>query len=335
MSRGRILVIEDEAIVADDIVYCLEEAGYEVPAVCSAGENALEFLDTNTADLALVDILLDGEMDGIETARRLRNRNPLPIIYLTSFTNPTMLERAKETQPSGYIVKPFKRRELLATLEMALHHGQPAPGTQATPTQQQGRMLAQVWQAWMQVAQEPSATPNGNFATLQTSLQKILATPFTSVSHLDDFLPFLEALFQTLCPNANYRIYRELEAELVPCAPLMLAELLLWPLQVSHLSEPEAALRLDAGILQTTEANAAFLNLSPGSHSKFRISLPRSSSVLDQRLFGDHQPMLAYFQWTVRTLQGDVVILRDENGVSGILVALPLTETPRDAGNLD
>ena len=70
MSRGRILVIEDEAIVADDIVYCLEEAGYEVPAVCSAGENALEFLDTNTADLALVDILLDGEMDGIETARK-------------------------------------------------------------------------------------------------------------------------------------------------------------------------------------------------------------------------------------------------------------------------
>ncbi len=335
MSRGRILVIEDEAIVADDIVYCLEEAGYTVPAVCSTGENALEFLDANAADLALVDILLDGEMDGIETARRLRDRQPLPIIYLTSFTNPAMLERAKETQPSGYIVKPFKRRELLATLEMALHHGPPTHGTQTAPALQSGWMLAQVWHAWMLATQESSATPDENSIPLQASLQKILATPFASVSHLDDFLPLLESLFQTLCPEAHYRIHREPEAELVPCPPLLLAELLLWTLQVSHLSEPESSLRLDAGILQTTEANAEFLNLSPGSHSKFRISLPQSSSALDQRLLGDHQPMLAYFQWTVRILQGDVMILRDETGVSGILVALPLTETSRGAGNLD
>lgn len=335
MSRGRILVIEDEAIVADDIVYCLEEAGYEVPAVCSTGEGAVEFLDTNPADLALVDILLDGEIDGIETARQLRDRTPLPIIYLTSFTNPSMLERAKETQPSGYIVKPFKRRELLATLEMALHHGQPVHGTQTAPMLQQGWMLAQAWQAWMRTVHEPSSTPDGDSVALQAGLQKILATPFAPVTHLDDFLPFLEVLFRTLCPDATYRIHREPEAELVPCAPLMLAELLLWTMQISHLSEPEAELRLDVGILQTTEANSVFLNLSPGSHSKFRVVLPQPSPSLDQQLLGEHQPMLAYFQWAVRTLQGDLVILRTENGVSGILVALPLTETPRDAGNLD
>ena len=123
MIKGRILIIEDEAIVADDILFCLREAGHEVPLVCASGEEALEALEKQSVDLVLVDILLAGEIDGIETARQLRKRFQLPVVYLTSFTNESIIERAKETTPSGYIVKPFKRRELLATVEMALYRG--------------------------------------------------------------------------------------------------------------------------------------------------------------------------------------------------------------------
>lgn len=132
MVKGRILIIEDEAIVADDILFCLREAGHEVPLVCSSGEEALKALEKQLVDLVLVDILLAGEMDGIETALQLRKRFQLPVVYLTSFTNESIIERAKETTPSGYIVKPFKRRELLATVEMALYSGQIPPDSQYT-----------------------------------------------------------------------------------------------------------------------------------------------------------------------------------------------------------
>ena len=80
MIKGRILIIEDEAIVADDILFCLREAGHEVPLVCASGEEALEALEKQSVDLVLVDILLAGEIDGIETARQLRKRFQLPVV---------------------------------------------------------------------------------------------------------------------------------------------------------------------------------------------------------------------------------------------------------------
>ncbi|MCP4296641.1 MAG: response regulator [Proteobacteria bacterium] len=121
MSKTGILIVEDEAIIAEDIRISLEDAGYQVRSVFAAGEDALEWMKSNEVDLVLMDIMLAGEIDGIETAARIRSLRDVPVIYLTSYTNEQVLNRAKITSPSGYIIKPFKNRELFATIEMAFY----------------------------------------------------------------------------------------------------------------------------------------------------------------------------------------------------------------------
>ena len=91
MNEARIMILEDEAIVADDILHCLEQTGYLVPAICSSGEQLISRLEKETADLVLVDVMLAGKMDGIDTARIIRERFKIQVVYLTSFTNQTML----------------------------------------------------------------------------------------------------------------------------------------------------------------------------------------------------------------------------------------------------
>lgn len=121
MTESTIVVVEDEAIIAEDIQYSLEDAGYTVPDTFSKGENVLNWLSNNTANIVLMDVMLAGELDGIETAQKIQAQWDIPIVYLTSFTNEHILQRAKLTSPFGYIVKPFKNRELFATIEMALY----------------------------------------------------------------------------------------------------------------------------------------------------------------------------------------------------------------------
>ncbi|MCS7314036.1 MAG: response regulator [Bryobacterales bacterium] len=119
MNRRRILVVEDEALVAAHLEACLCDAGFEV--VCAAsGEEALEKARQVKPHLALMDIRLAGELDGIRTAVLLRQQSDLACVFLSAYADDATLERAREAEPVGYLVKPFEERELRATIEMAL-----------------------------------------------------------------------------------------------------------------------------------------------------------------------------------------------------------------------
>jgi PAS domain S-box-containing protein len=117
----KILVVEDEHIVAMDLMSRLRNLGYEVPDSASSGEEAIEKAGRTRPDLVLMDIFLNGEMDGIQAAGHIRSRYNIPIIYLTAYADSNTLQRAKVTEPFGYVLKPFEERELLTTIEMALY----------------------------------------------------------------------------------------------------------------------------------------------------------------------------------------------------------------------
>jgi PAS domain S-box-containing protein len=114
-------VVEDEHIVAMDLMSRLRNLGYEVPDSASSGEEAIEKAGRWRPDLVLMDIFLNGEMDGIQAAGQIRSRYNIPIIYLTAYADSNTLQRAKVTEPFGYVLKPFEERELLTTIEMALY----------------------------------------------------------------------------------------------------------------------------------------------------------------------------------------------------------------------
>jgi diguanylate cyclase (GGDEF)-like protein/PAS domain S-box-containing protein len=121
MTKARILVVEDEIIVAADIQDRLEALGYEVPATVGWGEKAVELADALRPDLVLMDIQLKGRMDGVEAADQIRQRFGIPVVYLTANADHPTVQRAKVTEPFGYVIKPFEERELHTTIEVALY----------------------------------------------------------------------------------------------------------------------------------------------------------------------------------------------------------------------
>jgi PAS domain S-box-containing protein len=124
MEKGhqtKILIVEDEGIVAMDIKNRLLSLGYAVPAVVFSGEEAIEKAAETQPDLVLMDIRLKGEINGIEAAEQIRDRFHIPVVYLTAYANGETLQRAKVTEPFGYILKPFEERELYSNIEIALY----------------------------------------------------------------------------------------------------------------------------------------------------------------------------------------------------------------------
>ncbi len=121
MSKKQILVVEDEAITAMDIQSTLQNFGYDVPCTVSSGQAAIKKAGENKPDLVMMDIVLKGEMDGVQAAEQIRSRFGIPVVYLTAYADDKTLKRAKITEPFGYIIKPFKGRELKITIEMALY----------------------------------------------------------------------------------------------------------------------------------------------------------------------------------------------------------------------
>ncbi len=120
-STPTILLVEDEQIVAADIHQRLISLGYAVPAIVSSGEEALSKAEEIHPDLMLVDIVLQGPLDGVETVRLIHLTMPIPVIYLTAHTDAETVQRAKLTEPLGYLLKPFDERELRFSIEMGLH----------------------------------------------------------------------------------------------------------------------------------------------------------------------------------------------------------------------
>lgn len=120
MLSCRVLVVEDERIVALNLQQRLRKLGYEVPVIVASGVQALAEMRRLHPDLVLMDINIEGAMDGIETVKKIPGEFDIPVIYLTAYSEDVTLERARETKPYGYLVKPFSERALHATIQMAL-----------------------------------------------------------------------------------------------------------------------------------------------------------------------------------------------------------------------
>lgn len=120
MSNERVYIVEDERVVAIDLRKRLERLGYNVCGTSADGETALSDISRLRPDIILMDVLLQGELDGIDTALKIKKDLDIPVVFLSAYTDHATLERAKEATPVGFILKPFKERELATMLEMAL-----------------------------------------------------------------------------------------------------------------------------------------------------------------------------------------------------------------------
>ncbi len=126
MSKGNILIIEDEFIISDDLSKTLEECGYRVAGIAENINQALPILDTEPVNLVLLDINLNEAVDGVQIAHIINTNYKLPFIFVTAFTDSITIERVKHTKPYGYISKPFNDIDLIIAIDLALskHRGE-------------------------------------------------------------------------------------------------------------------------------------------------------------------------------------------------------------------
>lgn len=120
MSKLRVLIVEDEPLIAENISMYLDNADFEVSGIAYDSTEANEQLQNNTPDAAILDVNLESEEDGIDIAKRINQQYQIPFLFLTSYSDKETLQRAKAVNPSGYIVKPFNEKTLLASLEIAI-----------------------------------------------------------------------------------------------------------------------------------------------------------------------------------------------------------------------
>lgn len=130
----KIVVAEDDFVVAKNLSISLEEAGYEVVASKETGEELLDYLQEQKPDLVILDINLAGLIDGIAVAHQLKEKGDIPFLFLTSDRDRSTLEKAKLTQPSGYLIKPFDTDELVSAIELAVYNKNIQQATPAAPT---------------------------------------------------------------------------------------------------------------------------------------------------------------------------------------------------------
>jgi len=121
MDKTKIMVVEDEGIVAHDIARQMTDMGYDVVAIAYSGESAVEKAKELHPDLVLMDIVLSGKMDGIQAAEKIKAIGDIPVVYLTAYADEKTLNRAKISGPSGYVLKPVEKRQLHIAIELALH----------------------------------------------------------------------------------------------------------------------------------------------------------------------------------------------------------------------
>jgi DNA-binding LytR/AlgR family response regulator len=118
----KILIVEDEMIIAANISLQLSALGYEVTGIIPRGEEALEHVKQNKPDIVLMDIQLKGEIDGIETVRLMQQQQDIPVIYLTANADDAHFAKAKDTHPYAFISKPFKKLDLQRAIELTINH---------------------------------------------------------------------------------------------------------------------------------------------------------------------------------------------------------------------
>lgn len=122
MARVRILIVEDQVIVSEEIKEILMAKGYDVVAQCTSADEALEELKNHTCDVAILDINIDGDKDGIDLASEILDKHRCAIIFLTAYADEQFLARAKKVKPAAYIVKPFEETNLHMSIEIAFNN---------------------------------------------------------------------------------------------------------------------------------------------------------------------------------------------------------------------
>jgi signal transduction histidine kinase len=120
MIKTKVMVVEDERIVALNLQRRLAKLGYEISSVVTSGSQALRHIEQDRPDIVLMDVNIEGDIDGIETASRIPEEYNLPVVYLTAYSEEVTLQRARTTQPYGFLLKPISERELHATIQMVL-----------------------------------------------------------------------------------------------------------------------------------------------------------------------------------------------------------------------
>ncbi|WP_187262524.1 LytR/AlgR family response regulator transcription factor [Pontibacter beigongshangensis] len=132
MTKPKILISEDEVIIAEDLAACLEELGYETCAIDS-GEDTINMIRETKPDLVLLDINLRGKADGIDIGLLIKTEFKIPFIFLTAYADKATIDRAKKTEPDGFLVKPFDHKSLRSAIEIALYrHDQKAEEAEET-----------------------------------------------------------------------------------------------------------------------------------------------------------------------------------------------------------
>jgi DNA-binding NarL/FixJ family response regulator len=120
MNEIRVLIVEDEPLIAQDIASILEEYDYEISGKIRKPELVFEHLEKETPDIAILDVNLNAEKDGIDIGEHIAKHYEFPIVYLTAYADKKTIDRAKHTKPMGYIVKPFDEKDIFTTMEIAL-----------------------------------------------------------------------------------------------------------------------------------------------------------------------------------------------------------------------
>ena len=120
LNQLKIVIVEDDAILCDLLKIRLGKMGYSVTGMYATGEDAIRAISETPPDLVIMDVTLVGKMDGIETAQQIQRQFPLPVVYLTGSSDPQTFERAKITEDSEYVIKPFSDSDLHIAIEMAV-----------------------------------------------------------------------------------------------------------------------------------------------------------------------------------------------------------------------
>lgn len=121
MAKNKVLIVEDEIIVAKDIQHSLERLGYEIIGIASDQDQVINLIDQSIPDIVLMDIMLRNEQNGVEIAEFIRTNYQIPVIFLTAYADKATLERAKLAESYGYILKPFKTIDLQTNIELAIY----------------------------------------------------------------------------------------------------------------------------------------------------------------------------------------------------------------------
>lgn len=194
MPERSIFIVEDEPLIAADISAILKSNGYTILGKSDNAESALSQLQTRSPDLLLLDIKLEGDRNGISLAHEVRKRYGIPFIFITSFYDEQTLSLARETEPKGYIVKPFEERDLLITVALALH--KPVAGFQRSVSSDKFFVRNNQDMVAVDVKDILYVQADDNYATLHTAKGKHV------VSHT------LKSVEEKLLPHGFIRVHR-------------------------------------------------------------------------------------------------------------------------------